>query len=82
MIDSSLCEYMMSGKENKLHYCDYPEKTVDTLSCYWWFLREMTSEKRVQKFHPDVLPLPRSGRTSDWLEICFIQSEALPRSGL
>ena len=29
-----------------------------------WFAREMTSEKRAQKFH-----------TGDWLEICLIQSD-------
>ena len=37
-----------------------------------WFSREMTSEKRPQKFHSDDASLPRSS---------LIQSEALPRSG-
>ena len=32
-----------------------------TLQCHSWFLHEMTSEKRVQKFHTDDLSLPTSG---------------------
>ena len=26
-----------------------------------WFLHEVTSEKQVQKFHTDDVPVPRSG---------------------
>ena len=56
----------------------FAEKTTDISL---WFPRKMTSEKRAQKFHNDDAYKPDLGRVSDWLEICFIQSEALPRSG-
>ena len=38
-----------------------PSKTADVLRRHYWFPREMTSEKKVQKFHADDVPLPRSG---------------------
>ena len=42
----------------------------------------MMSEKQQQKFHTDDGSLSKSGTSaSDWLKICFIQSEALLRSG-
>ena len=47
-----------------------------------WFPRKMMSEKQQQKFHTDDGSLSKSGTSaSDWLKICFIQSEALLRSG-
>ena len=36
-----------------------PEKTADILRRHHWFPREMTSEKRAQKFHTDDVSLPR-----------------------
>ena len=39
----------------------YPEKAADIWQRHHWFPREMTSEKRVQKFHTDDLSLARSG---------------------
>ena len=39
----------------------YPEKTADISRRHWWSPREMTSEKRAQKFHTDDVSLPRSG---------------------
>ena len=54
-----------------------PEKTGDISRRHQQFLREMTSEKRAKKFDTDDL----WDNASDWLEICFNQSEALPRSG-
>ena len=38
-----------------------PEKTADIWRRYHWFSRQMTSEKRAQKFHTDDASLPRSG---------------------
>ena len=38
-----------------------PSKTADILRRHYWFPSEMTSEKKVQKFHTDDVPLPRSG---------------------
>ena len=38
-----------------------PEKTATILRQKQWFTREMTSEKRAQKFHTDDKPLARSG---------------------
>ena len=46
----------------------------DSYSLYW-LPREMKSEKLAQKFHTDGRD---SGSGSDWLQICFNQSEALP----
>ena len=39
----------------------YPEKTADIWRPYHCFLRQMTSEKRAQKFHTDDASLNRSG---------------------
>ena len=38
-----------------------PEKTADIWRRYHWFSRQMTSEKRAQKFHNDDASLPRAG---------------------
>ena len=38
-----------------------PEKTADIWRRCHWFPRQMTSEKRAQKFHADDASLPRSG---------------------
>ena len=43
------------------HY-KQPEKTADIWRCNHWFLRQMTSEKRAQKFHTDDASPPRSGQ--------------------
>ena len=40
----------------------WPEKTADILPRHNWFPRQMTSEKRAQKFHTDDASLPRSGQ--------------------
>ena len=51
-----------------------PEKTADFSrlhSTTEWFPHVVTSEKRAQKFHT----------ASDWLKICFNQSEAFSISG-
>ena len=80
---------MKSQKETSLGVAqDYqPEKTDYISRRHHWFLREMTSEEleRAQKFHTDDASLLRSawemfliGRAAR--EICFNQSEALPRS--
>ena len=44
-------------------------KTADIWRRYDWFSRQMTSEKRAQKFHTDDASLPRSWyiSASDWL---------------
>ena len=47
--------------------CNYihvlkPEKTADILRRHHWSPREMTSEKRAQKFHTDDASLSRSGQ--------------------
>ena len=47
-----------------------PEKTVDILRRYRWFPREMTFEKRAQKFHTDDASLPRF----DWMRQISNQS--------
>ena len=54
--------------QKKLHFkkCQ-PEKTADIWRRYHWFPRQMTSEKRAQKFHTDDSSLSRSGQCSDWL---------------
>ena len=39
-----------------------PEKTAYISQCHLWFLCEMTSEKRAQKFETDKLSTPRSER--------------------
>ena len=40
---------------------EQPEKKADISQHYQWFSREMTSEKRAQKFRPDNVSLPRPG---------------------
>ena len=45
-----------------------PEKTADISRSYHWFPREMTSEKRTQKFHTDDASLHRS-RYCFWLVV-------------
>ena len=40
---------------------EQPEKTADITRRHHWFPREMTSEKRVQKFHTDDVSLGISG---------------------
>ena len=59
-----------------------PLKTTDILQRLHWFVHEMTSWKRAQKFHNDDASL--------WVvlligcaawEICFNQSEGQPKSG-
>ena len=57
-------------------------KTVNILGCHWWFPPKVTSVRRTQKFHADDMHYPELVRDSDWLEICFTQSEALPKTGL
>ena len=52
---------------NQMRCFSYPEKTADIPRRQ--FPREITSEKRAEKFHTDDASLPRS----DWLEICFNQ---------
>ena len=54
---------------NQMRCFSYPEKTADIPRRQHWFPREITSEKRAEKFHTDDASLPRS----DWLEICFNQ---------
>ena len=39
----------------------WPEKTAEISRRHNWFLREMTYEQRLQKFHNDA-SLPRSGK--------------------
>ena len=39
----------------------WPEKTADIWRRYHWFPRQMTYEKRAQKFHTDEALLRRSG---------------------
>ena len=46
-----------------------PEKTADIWQRYNWFPREMTPEKRAQKFHTDDTSQPRSEAGSN--EPCF-----------
>ena len=73
---------------NKVHYgrCAsgelQPEKTAHISLRHRWFPREMTPEKRAKKFHTDDAQYPLLCTASDWLKICFIQSEAVPRFGL
>ena len=38
------------------------KKTDDISRCHHWFPREMTSDKRAQKFHTNDASLPRSGK--------------------
>ena len=45
-----------------------PEKKADISQRHHWFPREMTSEKRTQKFHTADASLPRSG-SSFWLVV-------------
>ena len=54
----------MFGKQ-RWHPCsgprlEQPEKTADVWRRYWWFPRQMTCEKQVQKFHTEDVSLPRS----------------------
>ena len=49
---NTFCDRLQNGQ---------PEKTVDISRRHHWFLREITSEKRAQKFHTDDMSLPRSG---------------------
>ena len=46
----------------------YPEKTADIWRRYHWFPRQMTSEKRAQKFHTDDASLLSSGQCF-WLVV-------------
>ena len=39
----------------------HDEKTADLSLRHLWFSRQMTSEKRAQKFHTDDASQPRSG---------------------
>ena len=39
----------------------YPEKTANISRRHHWFLCEVMSEKRAQKFHTDDASLPRTG---------------------
>ena len=57
-----------------------PEKTAHISQCHYWFFLEMKSEKHVQKFILMTCYYPDLGSTSDWLKICFNQSETLTRS--
>ena len=63
-----------SGKKFQLSV-KKPEKTAKTADIsrrHHWFPCEMTSEKRVQKFHTDeATDYPDLGSVSDWLKICF-----------
>ena len=60
----------------------YPEKKkiADIWRRYHWFPRQKTlkNERRnsilIPRHYPDL------STASDWLKICFIQSEALPKS--
>ena len=47
-------------KSGRSNFQQQPEKTATILPHQQWFTREMTSEKRAQKFHTDDKPLPRS----------------------
>ena len=44
------------------------EKTADIWRPYHWFPRQMTPEKRAQKFHTDDRHYPDLGSASDWLK--------------
>ena len=44
-----------SKREGLVHL---PDKTADISRRHHWFPRELTSEKRVHKFHTDDVPLP------------------------
>ena len=43
-----------------IQFISWPEKTADIWRRQHWFAREMTSEKRAQKFHTDDASLSRS----------------------
>ena len=40
---------------------ELPENKADISRHYHWFLLEMTSEERAQKFHTDEVQLPITG---------------------
>ena len=45
-------------ERHKTQVISYPEKTADIWRRYHWFSRQMTSEKRAQKFDTDDGSLP------------------------
>ena len=45
-------------ERHKTQVISYPEKTADIWRRYHWFSRQMTSEKRAQKFDTDDASLP------------------------
>ena len=52
-------------ERHKTQVISYPEKTADIWRRYHWFSRQMTSEKRAQKFHTDDADYPYLGSSSD-----------------
>ena len=61
-----------------------PGKTADIWQRYHWFPRQMTSEKRAQKFHTDDASVPKSRLLligGIKFPTQYGQSEALPTSG-
>ena len=62
--NKSVRETNRRGKQREKkwpHQQKLPEKTADTWRRHHWFPRQMTSEKRAQKFHTDDTSLPRFG---------------------
>ena len=53
-----------------------PEKTADISPRYHWFPREMTSEKRAQKFHTDDAHSPDLDRDVGGVPKCHLFSQA------
>ena len=59
----------------------WPEKTPDISRLHRWFSGELTTDERAQKFHTLTCHYPNLASASDWLKICFNQSNALLGSG-
>ena len=58
-----------SRKEKKVALVTYerqPEKTTDIWRRYHWFSRQLTSEKRAQKFHTETCHYPDLDGASNW----------------
>ena len=62
-------ELKQAEQEVRVEYIHQPDKTANICRRYHWFSRQMTSEKRAQKFHTDDVSLPRSRYSAfDWLK--------------
>ena len=62
IVDGNENQMLSLASRNRKPWPLQPEKTADIWLRYHWFPRQMTSEKRAQKFHTDDASLPRSGQ--------------------